>query len=305
MVMNMKISIIIPAYNCGKYLAQTMDCIYQQTMSCKEIEVIICLDAPTDNTADVLRKWMRLHRAMNVRVIANKTNRGASFSRNVCLRYAKGDFIHFMDADDLINTDFYRALYDTATGTRADITVSSYRHQRRPASSVIFDSSVVISNPQDKIDITRVDQHGMMWRYLIRRDFFEKNKFSFPEDMRICEDWVLANKMVFASNYIVTVPDAVYLYRWREGSLISLSLKERNANPDGRRANAEMGDFLRKNDLRRCIKQNQVQEYRLFGKLCFMTVSVVDNVREYRLFGILPIVRITAGYTHFRRPIWK
>lgn len=301
----MKISVVMPAYNCEKYIAQTLDCIYQQTMSPKDIEVIICLDAPTDDTANVVRKWVRAHRTIKVRVIENKTNRGASFSRNVCVRHATGRFIHFMDADDLINTDFYRALYDAAMRFGADVAVSSYQHQRRPGSSVIFDISAVVTNPQDKIDITRVDQHGMMWRYLIKRDFFVRNKFTFPEDMHICEDWVLANKMVFAANHIAIVPAAMYLYRWRAGSLISLSLKERNANPDGRRANLEMGEFLRANGLHRCIKQNQVQDYRLFGKLCLLTVSVVDNVREYRLFGVLPIVRITMTYKHFRRPIWK
>lgn len=242
----MKISVVIPAYNCEKYIAQTLDCIYRQTMSPKDIEVIVCLDAPTDNTARVVRGWVRTHRAIKIHVIANKTNRGASFSRNIGVRHAKGKFIHFMDADDLINTDFYKSLYNAATGTDADVAVSSYRHQRRPASSVVFDTSVVVTNPQDKIDITRVDQHGMMWRYLVRRDFFVRNKFTFPEDMHICEDWVLANKMVFAANYIAIVPDAVYLYRWRPGSLISLTLKERSANPDGLRANREWVSFCGK-----------------------------------------------------------
>lgn len=299
----MKISVVMPAYNCEKYIAQTLDCIYTQTMPRKDIEVIVCLDAPKDNTASVVRSWVRAHRGMVVRVIANKTNRGASYARNVGVRNARGEYIHFMDADDLINTDFYRSLYEAASACRADVAVASYRHQRRPASSVIFDTSVVVRNPQDKIDITRVDQHGMMWRYLIRREFFENNKFSFPEDMHICEDWVLANKMVFAANYIAIVPEAMYLYRWREGSLISLSLKLRNESPDGRRANVEMREFLRKNGLKRCIKQDQVQDYRLFGKLCLLTVSRVDFIREYRLFGLLPILRITTGYKHFRRPI--
>lgn len=301
----MKISVVIPAYNCEKYIAQTLDCVYRQTLSVKDIEIIVCLDAPTDNTAAIVRAWMRAHRAIVVRVVVNKTNHGVGFSRNVGVRYASGEFIHFLDSDDLINNDFYKSLYDAVTKSGADVAVASYRHQRRPNSSVVFDESVVVSNAQDKIDITRVDQHGMMWRYLIRRNFFVKNKFSFPEDMHICEDWLLANKMVFASNCIITVPGAVYMYRWREGSLISLSLKERNANLDGLRANMEMGDFLRKNGLRRCIKQKRVQYYKLFGRLCVLTVACVDNEREYRLFGWLPIMRLDTVYKHYRRHIWK
>lgn len=299
----MKISVIIPAYNCAPYIAQTLDGIYTQNFTRRNVEIIVCLDAPTDNTADVVRTWARRHGDMKIRIIANRHNRGVSYSRNVAMRYACGEYIHFMDSDDIINTDFYSALYKAASQTGAEVAVSSYRHQRRPNCSVVFDASAVVSHPQDKIDITRVEQHGMMWRYLVKRDFWMRNKFKFPEDMKICEDWVLANKMVFAANYIVLVPEAMYFYRSRENSLISVSRKQREGGPDGRRANAEIKSFFAANGLQKCVKRIDVRDFQLFGKIRIFTVSEYDNKCEWRLFGRLLLMRAGCGYKSFRKPL--
>lgn len=92
----------------------------------------------------------------------------------------------------------------------------------------------------------------MVWRYLIQRDFWKKNKFVFPEDMKICEDWVLANKMVFEAKSIVLVPEAKYFYRCRENSLMSITCKMREGSPEADKANFEMREFLHKNGLGRC-----------------------------------------------------
>ncbi len=299
----MKVSIIIPVYNCERFITQTLDCIYAQTLPRRDMEIIVCLDAPTDNTGRVVRAWARSHRGITTRVLENKTNRGVSFARNMAVRHATGEFVHFMDADDLINTDFYRALYAGAVETGADVAVASYRHQRRPNCSVVFDTATIISNPQDKIDITRVDQHGMMWRYLIRREFWNRNKFTFPEDMKICEDWVLANRVVFAANYIALAPGAMYLYRSREGSLISVGNRQREGGADGKRANLEMAQFLNENGLRKSIKQAAVFDFRLFGAIRLFTIVEFDNIREYRLFGRVLIARITTSYKMFRKPV--
>lgn len=299
----MKISVIIPAYNCEGYIAQTLDCIYSQTMPRRDMEVIIYLDAPTDNTAAVVDAWMAAHRGLKVNVIRATRNRGVSYARNAAVRRARGEYVHFMDSDDLVNTDFYRAMYDAAKSTGADVAVASYRHQRRPNSSVAFDISVVVSNAQEKIDLTRVDQHGMMWRYLVRRDFWVREKFVFPEDMKICEDWVLANKMVYAANYIVTVPVAVYWYLWRQNSLISVGDTVREGGPDGIRANREMVEFLTENGLLRCQKHVMINDYRLFGGVRLFTVKSVDNKREWRLFGRILLWRAVKNYGMIRKPV--
>lgn len=297
----MKVSVIIPAYNCERYIAQTLDCIYAQTMLRADIEVIVCLDAPTDNTSTVVAAWAAAHKDMNLRILSNETNLGVSYSRNVAARVATGEFIHFMDSDDLISTDFYRALYDMANGTGADIAVASFRYQKKPNKSVVFDVATVVSMPQDKIDMTRVDEHGMMWRYLIRREFWRREKFDFPEDVRFCEDWLLANRMVFAANYIALTPGAMYLYMCRENSLMVQAHHNTEYADSAAAAYRSVVQFLADNSLQGYRIDMNVADYQLFGKIRLITVVQRDNKREVKLFGRIMLMRITCNNKTTRR----
>ena len=297
----MKISVIIPAYNCAAFIGQTLDCIYAQTMPHRDIEVIVCLDAPTDDTAAVVRDWMRAHKALSVQVIENKKNSGPSKSRNDAMRIARGEYVHFMDSDDLINVTFFADLYDAARRAAADVAVASYKHQSRPDCSVVFDTDMVVSNAQDKIDITRVDRHGMMWRYLIRRAFWTRNKFSFPTDMRVCEDWVLANKMVFAANCIAIVSRAMYMYRYRDSSLMRCVNKGAENIANSVRATDELAAFMAENKLRPSVTMMTRYDYRLFGRLRLFTVERYDNRVAVRLFGRITLNMRVRNYKMLRK----
>lgn len=297
----MKLSVIIPAYNCEKYIGQTLDCIYAQTMPRADIEVIVCLDAPTDNTAAVVNAWAAVHKDVNLRILENAENRGVSYSRNAAARVATGDFIHFMDSDDLINTDFYRALYTMATETAADIAVASFRYQKKPNKSVIFDVATVVSMPQDKIDMTCVDELGMMWRYLIRREFWHREKFEFPEEVRFCEDWLLANRMVFAANYIALVPGAMYLYMCRENSLMIQAHHNTEYANSAAAAYRSVAQFLADNSLHGYRIDMMVADYQLFGKIRLFTIAQRENKREVRLFGRMMLMCIMCNNKITRR----
>ncbi len=90
------VSVVIPAYNSGCFLAETIQSILGQTYV--PLEIIIVNDGSTDNTAIVLAKF-RLHE--NLRVIHHSTNRGQAAARNNGIRAARGDYIAFCDADDI------------------------------------------------------------------------------------------------------------------------------------------------------------------------------------------------------------
>lgn len=88
-----KISVIIPTYNCGKYIPEAIDSVLSQTY--KDLEIIVIDDGSTDNTKEVLKKYEG-----KIRYICRERG-GVSKARNSGLKIASGQYIAFLDADDI------------------------------------------------------------------------------------------------------------------------------------------------------------------------------------------------------------
>ena len=95
-VMNDLVSIIMPSYNTGRFIKETIESVLAQSYPAWEL--IIVDDCSTDNTDDVVNQYLADER---IRYIKNDTNSGAAVSRNRALREAKGTWIAFLDSDDL------------------------------------------------------------------------------------------------------------------------------------------------------------------------------------------------------------
>lgn len=94
--MNKLVSIIMPSYNTGRFISETIDSVLAQTY--ENWELIIVDDCSTDNTDEVVQKYLSDHR---VKYLKNEKNSGAAASRNRALREAEGKWIAFLDSDDL------------------------------------------------------------------------------------------------------------------------------------------------------------------------------------------------------------
>ena len=90
------VSIIMPSYNTGSFIRETIESVLAQSYS--DWELIIVDDCSTDNTDDVVSQYLADER---IRYIKNETNSGAAVSRNRALREARGKWIAFLDSDDL------------------------------------------------------------------------------------------------------------------------------------------------------------------------------------------------------------
>lgn len=98
--MNDLVSIIMPSYNTGRFIRETIESVLAQSYSAWEL--IIVDDCSNDNTDDVVNQYLTDER---IRYIKNDTNSGAAMSRNRALREAKGKWIAFLDSDDLWEPD--------------------------------------------------------------------------------------------------------------------------------------------------------------------------------------------------------
>lgn len=301
----MKISVIIPAYNCAEYICQTLDCIRLQTFPAHDIEVIVYLDGCTDATADAVAMYARDWPKMNLRAIRAAAKQGPSIARNTAVAAARGEYIHFMDAGDVINTDFYQKLYDAAHRTDADVAVAGFIHERWPGDGIVFDREMVLSLPQDKIDATQVDMHGYSVRYLIRRDFWNHNRFAFPTDMKYCEDMLIMTKMVYYANRIVLVPGAEYVYKYRQNSMLTTKSTRKLQAKFHHRANLDVYVFMGTFDLRMTRKKYKFTAYRLFGLLPVLTAryNTDNNSCWLYLFGLIPFMRVRQMVKAKRPPL--
>ena len=106
---NVKVSIIIPVYNVEKYLRECLDSALNQTL--KEIEIICVNDGSTDSSVDILKEYSLKY--SRVKIISKK-NSGYGNTMNVGIKAAQGEYINFLESDDLIEADMLETLYNIA-----------------------------------------------------------------------------------------------------------------------------------------------------------------------------------------------
>lgn len=100
------VTVVIPAYNCEKFIGQAMDSVLKQTTK-EEIEILVIDDGSTDNTREAVQSYMNRYANLgecdyprSISYHSNGKNKGVAETRNVGIRAAQGEFIAFLDADD-------------------------------------------------------------------------------------------------------------------------------------------------------------------------------------------------------------
>lgn len=92
---DIRVSVIVPVYNTGKYLKKCLDSVLAQTL--RDIEVICINNGSTDNSAEILKEYREKDKRI---IIVDQKHKGASLARNKAMALARGEFIAFIDSDD-------------------------------------------------------------------------------------------------------------------------------------------------------------------------------------------------------------
>ena len=116
--MNKKISVIVAVYNTEKYVEKCLSSLLNQTY--QNLEIIVVEDGSTDNSKEVLKKYSHNDK---IKLIYNKKNSGLSYSRNVGLENAIGDYIGYIDSDDYVDLDFYEKLMDSIVQYNSEVAI--------------------------------------------------------------------------------------------------------------------------------------------------------------------------------------
>lgn len=116
------ISVVVPVYNTAKYLTDCLQSIAEQTY--RDLEVLCVNDGSTDDSLQILRDFAAEDQRFRV---IDQPNAGVSAARNAGLRAASGEYLAFVDGDDMLEADLYETLINLARKYNADIAHCGYR----------------------------------------------------------------------------------------------------------------------------------------------------------------------------------
>lgn len=182
---NPKISVIVPIYNVEKYLPRCIDSILSQTFT--DFELLLIDDGSKDNSGMICDEYAK--KDTRIRVF-HKENGGVSSARNLGLNNAKGEWICFIDADDLIEACFLEDLLNDLSG---DLIVSGYKIFGSLDETVLYDDSTIELNNEGWAYINKTDYNTEAifycpWGKLFKKQIIEDFEIRFNTDMFLAED---------------------------------------------------------------------------------------------------------------------
>ena len=210
-----KISIIIPMYNVEKYLRRCLDSVKNQTFS--DFQAICVDDGSPDRSGAIAEGYAATDGRF---VVVHKKNGGVSAARNDGIKLAKGKYIHFMDADDFIDADYYEKMF-AVTDSGADIICSGFITNTKYSRGIKYRTQSMATSLYSKLRKTYALTDGYVWRYLFKKDFIVKNKFLFDTNMVSQEDAIFVLNALAIANAVAFVPDTFYHYMFNDASALN------------------------------------------------------------------------------------
>jgi glycosyltransferase involved in cell wall biosynthesis len=203
------VSVIIPVYNKASYLRECLDSVLTQSLS--SIEVICVDDASTDGSDAVIKQFAS--NDPRIRVVRHRRNRGAAAARNTGLSIARGEFVQFTDADDVLTKDALRLLVTRARADQVDVV-------RGGVVRFYTDRPDVQEAPEIPLSFSRTRplDHPTFWvpwwhtTYIFSRQFLRSNRIRYP-NLIDGEDPVFLAQVLTRVKALSTVSAVTYRYR--------------------------------------------------------------------------------------------
>lgn len=217
--MKPKISVVIPVYNGAKYLPGCFDSLLNQTF---KNWVAICVDdGSLDKTGEILDSYAAKDKRF---IVIHKKNAGVSAARNDGIKKADSEYIHFMDADDVLDSNYYEEMLKDSND--ADIICSGFVSNSKYSSSLVYKKTHTKETLSGKLFWTQALVKSFVWRYLFKTDFIKKNKLKFDASLISQEDALFVLDSFVLANKIVIVPNVNYHYMFHETSALNIKDKK-------------------------------------------------------------------------------
>ena len=181
------VSIIIPCYNQQEFIDYTLENVCNQTY--KNWECIIVNDGSTDDSEEIIKKWLAYDNRM---VYHKKKNGGLSSARNAGLDLAKGEYIQFLDGDDALDADKLKESVNAALQKQMDLVITNFHMFKRDISNL---RPVYCKLEEQTFDFENILlEWDSKFTIPIHCGFFHKSLFKnirFNEALKAKEDWLM------------------------------------------------------------------------------------------------------------------
>lgn len=275
----MKISVIVPIYNMEKYLDQCLESIKNQTFT--DFEVLMIDDGSVDHSKEICMMYEKNDDRF---CYLYQENGGLSAARNYGIKESKGDYLCFVDSDDMINDQYLDILYKNAILYHADISLGYFKRfydgelEKTPVDNwpccldkiEVYRRLTVVGEVYENTNLI------VAWNKLIRREIIEKIQF-LPGKWHEDEFWI--HHIIAEASIIVETKSEIYYYRQRRDSIIGISNQSDIRHLDLVDA-FEDRVRLYKNQINKEVYKEMVYAYRSTIAIHYRTKWNVKNIEQ-------------------------
>lgn len=275
MIMEPKLSIIVPIYNVEKYLRKCVDSLLGQDLPPEEYEIILVNDGSPDGCDSICEEYAA--RFGQVKVI-HRENGGLSAARNSGIKVARGQYVQFVDPDDFLEPNVLKALVEKMDADNLDVLRFNYQNvnERYEVFSPNKDPKRWVNYSDSVCDglaflNERLGPACYAWQFVVKRTLLSDKINWFKEGIYF-EDMEWTPRILLQADRVSSVDTILYNYLIREGS-ITLSVDEKKKKK-------VLNDKLLLVDLLQSQKQS-VSDQRWFdGMIAQVVVSIITYLVE-------------------------
>lgn len=281
---NFEISIIIPVYNVEKYIKKCLDSVLNQSNS--KIQIIIINDGSTDNSHEIIEKYLEKHK--NIIYIQQK-NQGAAVARNTGLKYVKGEYVMFLDSDDYLERNSLHNLYKYIKNMNSEIIVFGYRKIWEEGSQILFDKlndkfeENKIYNGQFIAENMMIENvMGYCCDKIFNFQYIINNPLEF-KSYSCLEDFLPIFKQIYKAEKICFYNKVIYNYRQREESISNS--RNKKLFDDFKDNLKDVLNYIKSNNIE--FSKGCIQAYKIQGFNFMVTIFYElnrDNKNLYKTF---------------------
>lgn len=290
----MFLSFIIPLYNCEKYISQCLKTILLCGLDKNEYEVIIINDGSTDRGPEICKNFSCEYDNIH---LYHQNNDGPATARNTGLSHAQGDFIWFIDADDLIEIKLIPILLQTFKSNE-DVDLISFAYVEQYPEKEVLHRRVDAPKVCGGLEFMNINGGGYLWNNIYRKQSIGDTKFI--KGVRHIEDSCFNIQTIINFKKVILLPDIGYYYNRKNVNSISHDKRLRDrvkANEDSYIVyKAIHEDLMKTTDEQKKTYLNRELNFSIAAHL--YTMMRFDNARTvkkyinaYREMGFYPLKR--------------